>query len=93
MEYATGAGAQSKFTFSGTQVAWVGTVNTNRGSANVSLDGGGASAVNTQGAFKPRTLVYTKSVAAGAHNILISNLGTAGHPRIDVDAFAVIAHP
>ncbi|MBV9872003.1 MAG: hypothetical protein JO214_15415 [Frankiaceae bacterium] len=93
LEYATGAGAQSKFTFSGTQVAWVGTVNTNRGSANVSLDGGGASAVNTQGAFKPRTLVYTKSVAAGAHNILISNLGTAGHPRIDVDAFAVIAHP
>ncbi len=91
VEYATVAGAQAKFSFTGSQVAWVSTINTDRGSASVSVDGGAAKTVNTNGtSLHTAAIVYTKTVTAGAHSLLLKVLGTSGHPQVDVDAFLVI---
>jgi hypothetical protein len=91
VDYATVAGKTAKFSFTGSQVAWVSTIASNRGSASVSLDGGTATTVSTNGTTtKPAMVVFTKIVPAGTHSLLLKVLGTAGHPRVDVDAFLVI---
>jgi hypothetical protein len=91
VKFAALAGKTAKFSFTGSQVALVSTIASNRGSASVSLDGGAATTVSTNGATtKPRMVVYIKTMASGAHALLVKVLGTAGHPRVDVDAFLVI---
>lgn len=91
VRYATIAGKSAKFAFSGSQVAWAATIDTSRGSARVSLDGGAAATVSTNGpSLKTRTVVYAKSVTSGSHSLLLTVVGTSGHPRVDVDAFFVI---
>ncbi len=91
VKYATLAGRQATFTFTGSQVAWVSTTNTDRGSATVSIDGGTAKTVNTNGtSLHPAAIVYTRTVASGTHSLALTVLGTAGHPRVDIDAFLVI---
>ncbi len=91
VKYATVAGKTAKFSFTGSQVAWVSTIGTDRGSATASVDGGTATTVSTNGtSLKTAMVVYTKNVTAGAHSLLLKVLGTAGHPRVDVDAFLVI---
>lgn len=67
------------------------TIASNRGSAKASLDGGTATTVNTHGtATKPARVVYTATKPAGTHSLTVNVLGTAGHARVDVDAFLVI---
>jgi len=91
VKFATVAGKTATFSFTGSQVAWVSTKGTDRGSATAKLDAGTASTVSTNAsALKTATIVYTKTVTAGAHSLLLKVLGTAGHPRVDVDAFLVI---
>jgi hypothetical protein len=91
VKFATLAGKTAKFSFTGSQVAWVSTLGANRGSATAKLDSGTAVTVSTNAAAtKPAMVVYTKTVAAGAHSLLLKVAGTAGHPRVDVDAFLVI---
>jgi hypothetical protein len=91
VKFATKAGKTATFSFTGSQVAWVSTIAANRGSATVSLDGGAATTVSTNGTTtQPRTVVYIKTMTSGAHTLLVKVLGTAGHPRVDVDAFLVI---
>jgi hypothetical protein len=91
VKFATLAGKTATFSFTGSQVAWVSTLGANRGSATAKLDSGSATTVSTNGSTtKPAMVVYTKTVAAGAHSLLLKVVGTAGHPRVDVDAFLVI---
>jgi hypothetical protein len=91
VKFATAGGNRATFPFTGSQVAVVSTIGTNRGSATVSLDGGTATTVSTNGtALKTAMVVYTKTVTAGTHSLLLNVLGTAGHPRVDVDGFLVI---
>ena len=91
VKYAIIAGKTAKFSFNGAQVAWVSTIGTNRGSATVSIDGGAATIISTHGtSLKTAMVVFTKTVTAGAHSLLLKVLGTSGHPRVDVDAFLVI---
>jgi hypothetical protein len=91
VKFATVAGKKATFSFTGKQVAWVSTIASNRGSATASLDGGAATTVNTNGtATKPAMVVYTATKAAGTHSLVVNVLGTAGHARVDVDAFLVI---
>ena len=91
VKFATKAAKTATFSFTGSQVAWVSTIASNRGSASVSLDGGTAATVSTHGTtIQPRTVVYIKTMTSGAHTLLVKVLGTAGHPRVDVDAFLVI---
>jgi hypothetical protein len=91
VKFATVAGKKATLSFTGKQVAWVSTIASNRGSAKVSLDGGAATTVNTHGtATKPARVVYTATTAPGSHPLVVNVLGTAGHARVDVDAFLVI---
>jgi hypothetical protein len=91
VKFATLSGKKATLSFSGSQVAWVSTIGSNRGSAAASLDGGTATTVSTNGtALKTAMVVYTKTVTAGTHSLLLNVLGTAGHPRVDVDGFLII---
>jgi hypothetical protein len=93
VEYATAAGQTATFTFTGIQVAWMSTQGPTRGSATVKLDSGTASTINTN-TTSPHTaeIVDVATAAANAsHKLVITVLGTSGHPRIDVDAFVVLS--
>ncbi len=59
----------------------------NRGTVNISVDGGTATTVNTNSATTAhRVVVWQKALSLGTHTIKLTNAGTAGHGRIDVDA-------
>jgi hypothetical protein len=83
------AGASATFTFSGYAVSWVAARGPHRGSAAVYLDGQFARRINLHAATpQSRSIAFAKRWADnGMHSIAIVNLGTAGHPRVDVDAF------
>lgn len=93
VEYATVAGKTATFTFTGVQVAWMSTQGPTRGSATVKLDSGTASTINTN-TTSPHTAEIVDVATAAvntSHKLVITVLGTSGHPRIDVDAFVVLA--
>jgi Pro-kumamolisin, activation domain len=93
VEYATAAGKTATLTFTGLQVAWMSTDGPTRGSATAKLDSGTAATVNTHtSSVATAEVVYVATAAAnGSHKLVITVLGTSGHPRIDVDAFVVLA--
>ncbi len=66
----------------------------NRGTVNISVDGGTATAVNTNAASTAhRVVVWQKVLTRGVHTIKLTNAGTAGHARIDVDAIMLTFPP
>jgi hypothetical protein len=85
-------GATASYTFTGSQVAWIAALAPTRGSARVYLDGRHVATVNLYSrTVQTQRAVYTYSWAtAGRHRITIRVSGTAGHPRVDVDGFAVV---
>jgi len=92
------AGATVQFTFTGTAVTWIGLKCNICGIANVSIDGGAATSVNTAGAVAPGNpdlwseAVFTASgLAAGTHNLVITVTGTttSDAAHVVVDAFDV----
>jgi beta-N-acetylhexosaminidase len=89
LAYSTAAGASATFTFFGSSVAWVAYRGPNRGSAGVYIDGVLVRTVSLYSSvYAARQIAYATGWSAnGAHTIRIVNLGTAGHPRVDVDAF------
>jgi hypothetical protein len=90
-QFATLAGKTATFSFNGSKVMWVAPKDTNRGSAKVRIDGGTAKTVNLNAtSAQPRVGVYVASVSNKAHTLVVTCSGTAGHPRIDVDAFYVL---
>jgi kumamolisin len=93
VEFATAAGKTATLAFSGSaQVAWVSTLTPSRGSATVRLDNGATVTISTHSTLvKLARIVYVISGASGAHKLLIKVLGTAGHPRVDIDAFIILA--
>lgn len=88
--YSTASGASLSYkvtaTGPGQTVALVMEKASNRGTANISVDGGTATAVSTNGATTHRVIVWQKALSVGTHTVKVSNAGTAGHSRIDVDA-------
>jgi hypothetical protein len=91
--YATAAGASA--TYSTTSVrafAIVGTRATSRGSFKVYVDGVfKATVTETASATVNQAVLYQVTFASpGTHSIKIVVSGTAGHPRVDVDAFLVL---
>jgi hypothetical protein len=91
VKFATKSGTTTVLSFTGSQVAWVSTIGSNRGTATASLDAGTPATISTNGtALKTATVVYTKKVTAGTHSLLLKVLGTAGHPRVDVDCFLIM---
>jgi hypothetical protein len=89
LKYATAAGASATFSFTGSSVAWVSYLAPSRGSANVYLDGVFKKTVSLYSTtYQAKRIVYAYTWGANAaHTMQIVVVGTAGHPRIDVDAF------
>jgi hypothetical protein len=92
VDYATAAGKTATLSFTGVQAAWVSTLGSTRGSASVKLDSGATATISTH-ATSPKTaqIVDVVSGASGAHKLVVTVLGTSGHPRVDVDAFIILA--
>lgn len=91
-------GATATFPFSGTGVSWIGLLCNVCGIANVSLDGGAPTPVDTAGPLAPgspglaSSAVYSASgLAPGNHTLAITVTGTttSGGAHIAVDAFDV----
>jgi beta-N-acetylhexosaminidase len=89
LRYSTATGASATYSFTASSVAWVAMVGPSRGSAAVYLDGIHVATINLYSAtFGARRIVYAASFStSGPHTLRIVNLGTAGHSRVDVDAF------
>ena len=79
------------YTVTGRSAAWVSATGPTRGAANVYVDGAYVTTVNlhtTSTAY--RRVVWTRSWGAvGTHTVKIVVVGTAGHPRVDIDALIV----
>jgi GH25 family lysozyme M1 (1,4-beta-N-acetylmuramidase) len=90
LRYSTAAGASAAFSFSGSSIAWVAARGPSRGAARVYVDGVYATTLNLQASTgQTRSIVFARNWAKVAiHSIRIVVVGTAGHPRVDVDAFA-----
>jgi hypothetical protein len=93
VDYATGAGDTATLSFHGDEVAWVSTKGATRGAATVKLDAFSAKTINTYGlTTKPAEVVDVVKGSNGLHSLVITVLGTAGHPRVDIDAFIVLSY-
>jgi hypothetical protein len=80
------------YSFTGRNIAWVAARSKVRGSARILIDGVVVGTVNLQSTTTSyRRVVYVRSFGAlGPHTIQIVVLGTAGHPRVDIDTFVVV---
>ena len=83
------AGDRVSFSFTGREVAWIGTKATNRGAARVYVDGVLSKTVDMYSATTVAQAIAFRQAWAtsGAHTIAIEVVGTAGRPKVDVDAF------
>ncbi len=87
----TSRGASASITFTGRGIAWVAPEGRNRGKATLFLDGRKVGTVNLSDPAASRILVYAKSFASSnRHTLRIVANGTAGQPRIDVDALVIV---
>ena len=96
VRYASASGTKSTFTFTGHNVAWVSTRNTNRGKAEVWVDGVKVTTVDLYASSSQlRRVVFAKSWStSGSHTLEVRVLGdkswSSGGTRVDVDAFSVL---
>ena len=90
VRYATSRGASATFSFTGSSVAWVAAKGSTRGSVWVYVDGAYAGSVSLYAATgQSRAMVFARNWSTvGSHTLKIVVAGTAGHARVDVDAFA-----
>jgi subtilisin family serine protease len=90
--YATKSGAWVRFSFTGRAVGVVAPRSPTRGSVKVYVDGVYAGTVSAyRGSGQSRILLLAKNWASsGSHTIKLVLVGTAGHPRFDIDAFATV---
>jgi spore germination protein YaaH len=90
--FATAAGASATYTFTGRSIAWVSLFASDRGSARVYVDGVLVATVSTYASDRTfRRVAFAKSWSvSGDHTLRIVVIGTAGRPRIDVDALEVL---
>lgn len=81
--------ASASFTFTGRNVAWVGTKATNRGQAYIYLDGVYKATLDLYSATSVARGVLASYTwpTAGTHTIKVVVVGTSGRPSVDVDAF------
>ena len=86
-------GPRATYTFTGRSVALVTTRATSRGALRIYLDGSATPVtVDTYAAATAyQAQVWTLTFAtSGTHTVKVVVVGTAGHPRVDLDAFSVI---
>ncbi len=88
--WATGGGSSVSYQFTGRSIAWVSSKGHTSGSARIYIDGVHVKTVSlfTTGFGEYRRLLFSKAwTARGTHTIRVVVAGTAGHARVDVDAF------
>lgn len=92
VRYATSSGATSSYTFTGRAVALVSTLAASHGQVKVYLDGAYVTTVDTRGTSTlDRRVVWSYAWgASGKHTVRLVVVGTAGRPRVDLDAFLVL---
>ena len=98
LKYAKGLGTEkATFLFTGREVAWVAPLNSNRGQADVYLDGTKVATVDLYSASgKSRTVVFSKAGLdpSVTHTLEVRVLGAKNAAskgkRVDVDAFVVL---
>jgi parallel beta-helix repeat protein len=92
LTYSYNAGAKASYTFTGRAFAWVAPKSSSRGSAKVSIDGAFVKNVSLYrtSSVSRYVVFYTSFASSGSHTITIEVIGTAGHARVDVDAFAIL---
>jgi subtilisin family serine protease len=90
--FATRAGASVSFAFTGRSIGVVAPRSSTRGSVKVYVDGIYVGAVSTyRSSAQSRVVIYARDWGSVAtHTIKLVVAGTAGHPRFDLDAFAVL---
>jgi hypothetical protein len=86
--YASAAGAKASLTFTGRGFAWVGSTGPNRGYAKVYVNGTLVKTINLHASTTHnRRVLFAKSwTTSASRTITIRVSGTAGHPRVDLDA-------
>jgi hypothetical protein len=82
----------AKVTFTGRGFAWYAATASNRGVANVWVDGTYAGTVDSYSASTniARGVLTRNWSTSGAHTVQVQVVGTAGRPTIDVDAFVAL---
>ena len=80
------------FRFTGRAVAVVAPRSRARGSAKVYMDGAYVGTVSLyRRTTAARSVVFGRSwTTRGTHTIKLVLVGTVGHPRFDIDAFAIL---
>lgn len=87
VKYSSGSGKTAKLSFTGSRVAWVTTLGSNRGSASVYANVGSAATVSLHASATTASYVaFVGSYSTGGHTLTVKNLGSSA-PRVDVDAF------
>ena len=84
--------AKAKYTFSGRSIGFVTTTTPNRGAVRVYIDGTYQATVDLQAiARENRVVVWQRTWSSSAsRTIKLVAIGSAGHRRIDLDAFVIL---
>lgn len=91
LHYASIAGRTARLTFTGRAVTWIAPSASARGKAKVYIDGALVATVDLKGTAAPRIQQFSRTWSkVGTHTITIKVVGTAGRPRVDIDAFAYL---
>ena len=89
--YTSTAGRYTYYTFTGRTIAVVAYRSSGSGSFKVYVDGVEKATVSLYTTSTEwRRVVYSLNVPYGSHTVKLVALGTAGHPRINIDAFVVL---
>lgn len=96
--YSTAKGASLTYevttTRPGQVLALVVGKNSNRGTVGVSVDGRSVTAVDTySSAPRHRVIAWQKALGVGTHTVKLTNAGTSGHSRVDVDTVMLTSGP
>ena len=85
------ADASVSYAFTGRSIAWIAGRDPSFGTAKAYVDGKLAATVNLNGTSSYRKVVWRKTWSSkGTHKVKIVVVGTAGHPTVDVDGFAIL---
>ena len=88
----TGPGSWVRYRFTGAGIAIAGRKGPNRGRAEIRIDGVRVATVNAYSkTLGSRWVLFARAVdPARSHTVEVRVIGTAGHPRFDVDAFLIL---
>ena len=90
--FSTDAGAVAKLTFTGRGIGFVTTRGPDRGAVQVYLDGTLVATVDTRASSLGfRFVAWSRTWSSyGTHTLKLVVVGTAGRPRVDLDAFEIL---